>query len=353
MSNNHQELTFDIVIATRNRVDVLADSIPLMLQQSRQANALIIVDSSDEHQPIKELVSALTKDWPGRVKVIHQPQPSITLQRNIGLSYVQSDVVMFPDDDSLWHPGVTEATMRIYEADSEDQVGGVCAKPVTNTPLTKKELSYKKSRGSALKTMTQPLRNFIEETFFKKPFNLFAIEKWKTLPQLTWLDKHNAVLVESMAGFRMSFRSSVIKQLGFDETIGSRVGYATHEDMEASINVLKSGYHLVAALDAKVFHHKHPSPRAPAFNYGLCQIINYLYIVRKHFNPDTKSWAATRRFLGYKVFLYWLGSFNSDKKKLYLGSMAGWKNRDTFLKTDPAKLKEVYAEVCDRAMEKQ
>lgn len=352
MNSTDNQLTFDIVIATRNRRDVLADSIPLMLGQSRQPEALIIIDSSDDHPPVKTLVESLTKDWTGKVTIVHQEKPSITLQRNIGLEHVTSEVVMFPDDDSLWHPGVAEATMRVYEADVDNQVGGVCAKPVTHSPLADKQMAYKKSFGSALKTSTQPLRNFLEEALFPKPFNLYGQECWKKLPILAWLNEHNAVLVETMAGFRMSFRSSVIKKLKFDQIIGSRVGYATHEDMEASIHVLKAGYHLVAALDAHVFHHKHPSPRAPAFNYGLCQIINYLYIASKHFDKNSKPFKKTKAFLGYKVFLYWLGSFNTNKKKLYLGSRQGWEHREDFLSQESIKLPEIYAQVCDSAMEK-
>jgi len=72
MNNTHKALTFDIVIATRNRKDVLADSIPLMLTQSRQAESLIIIDSSDDHQSVKTLVESLTAQWTGKVTIVHQ-----------------------------------------------------------------------------------------------------------------------------------------------------------------------------------------------------------------------------------------------------------------------------------------
>lgn len=350
MTSNDLTLTFDIVIATRNRQDVLSDSIPLMLGQSRQAESLIIVDSSDDHGPVKSVVEELTKDWSGKVTIVHQKKPSITLQRNIGLEYVNADVVMFPDDDSLWHPGVAESTMRVYEADTSKQVGGVCAKPVTQSPLSDSQMAYKKSFSSTLKVFVQPLRNFLEEALFPKPFNLYAEERWKVLPGLSWLDDQNACLVPIMTGFRMTFRSDLIKQLKFDETIGSRVGYAPCEDMEASVKILKSGHLLVAALDAHVFHHRHPSPRAPAYNYGLSQIINYLYTVSKHFDRNAKSWNATQRYVRYKVFLYWLGSFNPNKKKLYKGSLAGWQNRKAFLDAKPAELDDIYAQVCNKTM---
>ena len=45
-------LGFDIVLATRNRPEALALSIPLMLSQSRQPGRLIVIDSSNDHAPV-------------------------------------------------------------------------------------------------------------------------------------------------------------------------------------------------------------------------------------------------------------------------------------------------------------
>lgn len=343
-------LTFDIVIATRNRLDALKMAIPLMLAQSRQPEQLIVVDSSDDHAQVKALVETLTQGWPRRVIIIHEAKPSLTRQRNIGLDRVSADVVMYPDDDSLWHAGVAEAVMAAYEADKDGRVGGVCGKPVTESPLANAELLYKKSQLNTLKSIFQPVRNRLEARMAPKPFDVFAHEAWKQLPSLPWLSQKNCVLVETMAGFRMSFRTSVIRQLRFDETIGSRVGYATHEDMEASVHVLKAGYLLVGALDAKIFHHKHYSPRTGAFKYGFCQIANYLYIVRKHMSEDSVAYKATERFLFYKIMLYGLSYADANDRLTFKGAMAAWKERDKLLRCDPAQLEHNYIQLCDQHM---
>ncbi|MGF6862350.1 hypothetical protein ABIE69_002936 [Rhodobacteraceae bacterium MBR-64] len=62
-----ERLTFDTVIATRNRPEALALSIPLILGQSRQPEKLIVIDSSDDHHAVKSVVEKAVRDWPGEV----------------------------------------------------------------------------------------------------------------------------------------------------------------------------------------------------------------------------------------------------------------------------------------------
>jgi len=340
-------LTFDVVIVTRNRTDALDMTIPLILRQNRQPVNFIVVDSSDDHEPIKALVEKLTKDWSGKVVIDHTDKPSITRQRNIGLKYVTSDVVIFPDDDSLWFPDVAENFMKPYEADVEGVVGAVGGKPVQESPINIDDLSYGINKKTVFKDKIQRTRNFIEEKIFPKPFNVYGedIYKNKTLPD--WAPALNCVLVPNISGFRMSFRTSVIKELGFDEVMGSRVGYATHEDQEASIHVIKSGYLVLGARDARVFHHRHPAPRAPAFNYGFFWLTNYMYVIRKHMDPSVRAWGLTRRYLFYKLNLYRLVNGS-----VFNGAKAAWNGAKAIMDCKVDDLPQVYIEVCDEFMDK-
>ena len=345
-------LDFDIVIVTRNRLDALSMSIPLMLGQSRTPVRLIVIDSSDDHSLIKNLVLDATKDWKGEVIIEHESIPSITRQRNKGLKYVKEEIVFFPDDDSLWHPNVAESIMQVYERDTEKVIGGVCAKPVAESPIESMNFTYKKSFKSYIKLFVQPLRNKIEKSFFPKPFNLYAYEKWASLPVIPWLDVQNSVVVENMAGFRMTFRAAVIKSLGFDENIGYKVGYAQHEDMDASLHVLSDNLHLVAALDAKVYHHVHPSKRAHGFSYGFCQIANYLYIVKKHMGDNSLARKALSRFMLYKMFVYLMGAFEPYNRQIFKGALHAWNNRSVILDSDISTLAINYKKLMDEHLTK-
>ena len=343
---NNSQMTFDIVVATRNRPDALSMSLPLMLRQSRQPESLIIVDSSDDHDAVASVVARLTEDWKVAVRII-KTTPNLALQRNIGLEAVNADVVMFPDDDSLWHPGVADAIMKVYEADKEAQVGGVCGKQVILSPLEDEDMIYRKSNRSIIKTCVQPIRNRFENCFFPKPFQLFAEEAWTKMPDLEWLDQVNAVKVKNMAGFRMSFRSSVLKEVKFDPILGSKVGYAQHEDMEASVHVLKSGNHLLGAQDARVFHHVFPSKRAHGFAYGFCQIANYAYVVSKHAARDSLSFQALDRFLRYKITLYRSRVFQRYDRDVFQGAKCAWDIRHRLLPGNNIDLPGAYKQICD------
>ena len=72
------------------------------------------------------------------------------------------------------------------------------------------------------------------------------------------------VVVEHMTGFRMSFRSAVIKKVMFDDKLK---GYALSEDIDASLAAARSGI-LVGAHDAKIYHHRFPNGRENGFSLG-------------------------------------------------------------------------------------
>jgi len=347
----NEQLNFDVAIATRNRFDALRLSIPLILSQSRQPKLLIVVDSSDDFESIRNLVLECTKDWSGKTVVVHT-EPGLTPQRNLALSYVESDVVFFPDDDSLWHPNFADEVMKVYENDLDQVVGGVCGRLVTSSPLEDRAMIYKKSLIYLIKSKIQPYRNRLENAFFPKPFNTYARQRWSLLPVIPWLSQRNSVVVESMAGFRMSFRSSVVKSIGFDNLLAKVVGYSTHEDMEVSLNVLNQNKHLVAALNAKVFHHTFPGKRANGFKYGFSWILNYIYIVCKHMPEESKSRKQCTRYLVYKLVSYGLGGlFNRYSRDVFKGALVAFRQRSRLYRcSNREELNFEFSAICSKQM---
>ncbi|MGL4281635.1 MAG: glycosyltransferase family 2 protein, partial [Albidovulum sp.] len=125
--------TYSTIVATRNRPDALALSLPLILAQTRLPEMVLVVDSSDDPRPNAELVAKLAAG--AKVPLTHHTSaPGLPLQRNIGLGGVTSDVTMFPDDDSLLYPDAMEHTMRIYDLDKEGRVGGVRTAEARSAP---------------------------------------------------------------------------------------------------------------------------------------------------------------------------------------------------------------------------
>ncbi len=93
-----KKLNLSIVIPTRNRYDNLIKVISYLSKNSFFFKEVIIVDSSDNKKIIDNNLKKKFKNL--RIKIFHS-KPSISLQRNIGLSKVNknSNYVMFMDDD--------------------------------------------------------------------------------------------------------------------------------------------------------------------------------------------------------------------------------------------------------------
>jgi hypothetical protein len=82
-------------------------SIPLILKQDILPGRLIIVDASDDHDSVKAEVAQISEGFGFKnTIVLESDAASLTRQRNIGLQLVEAPIVMFPDDDSMWHRGL-------------------------------------------------------------------------------------------------------------------------------------------------------------------------------------------------------------------------------------------------------
>ena len=272
-------LTFDIVIATRNRPEALALSIPLMLGQSRLPGKLIVIDSSDDHAPVVAAVAAATRDWNGEVIVEHSA-PGLPHQRNTGLAHVTADVVIFPDDDSLFYPGTSQAILEVYERDTEGRIAGVCAVPQpTPPPGVLPEGAYQMSETHQREARLQRIRNRLDKRLAHlNPAGGLGQLLVNRQPRPDWVGTYEVPLVAYMTGFRMSFRTERIRAVGFDATLS---GYALAEDVDASLAVARDGL-LVGARPARIYHHRFPGGRPDPYRSGAIGILNPVYVVSKH-----------------------------------------------------------------------
>jgi glycosyltransferase involved in cell wall biosynthesis len=249
-------LDFDVVIATRNRADALALSIPLLLGQSRVPRRLIVIDSSDDHAPVAAAVARATAGHPVEVIVEHGP-PGAARQRNQGLRHVTADIVFFPDDDSLCHPGTTAAIMEVYERDTEGRVAAVNpADTLEPPPGVLEAAAY--DMTAAHKRMARTVRARTALGRLMPEVNpRFVIGRilMARAPQLPWLAAIDAVPVEWMTGYRMSFRTAALKAVGGFEGIFG--GYSLFEDTDASWAVTDAGC-VVGANRGRIYHHRFP-----------------------------------------------------------------------------------------------
>lgn len=313
------QLPYTIAIATRNRLDALKLSIPRMLEQSRPPSQLVVVDSSDEHEPVRELVHRLTRSSSIETTVVHG-EKGIALQRNKALTFVKHPIVFFPDDDSIWFKDTAELQMSVYERDVDNQISAVCGAESTVPPTDFKGsfVTYNMNSRDRIKLRCTRLMRWLESTVAPDPARIAGKSFYSkhTIPD--WAHTDNIFPVEWMTGFRMSFRTSIIRKHRFDEALSD---YSLFEDIDASFSAWREGV-VVGVRNAKIFHYKSPEIRGNGYNLGMTQLLNKAYIISKHAPPRHPARSALIRFSKYKLFQYKLASRSTHGKERLKGALA-------------------------------
>ena len=326
-------------------------SIPLILKQDVLPERLIVIDASDDHDSVRTEVREISERLGFENTIVVKSDGSNSArQRNVGLQFVEAPVVMFPDDDSMWHTGFATNVLKVYEADVRCQVGGVTGVGVLMPPPELERPTYKKSGFVTAKAALQPYRNYIEHRTFPKPFDLIGSATWTD--HIDVVDGVKSIRVAHFTGFRMSFRTGAVRQVAFDETLGYGVGYAYHEDIDVSLRLERLGYALVSAEDAKVCHYSFPGKRGKGYNYGFCAIANCAYICRKTICRDTHIYPLLQRYLKYKLALYAGRFYSNHCREVFHGAFDAWRNRFRLLDADEAGLSAAYKALCDQYIKK-
>ena len=326
-------------------------SIPLILKQDVLPGRLIVIDASDDHDSVKTEVYEISERLGFNNTIVAKSDASNSArQRNMGLQFVEAPVVMLPDDDSMWHSGFAINVLKIYEADVRRQVGGVSGVGVSALPSELALPTYKKSALASAKGALQLYRNDFENRLFPHPFGLIAETTWTD--KIDVVDDINSIRIPHITGFRMSFRTDAVRQVGFDETLGYAVGYAYHEDFDVSLRLERLGYALVSAQGAKVCHYSFPGRRGDGYNYGFCAIANCAYVCRKTISRDTQIYHYVERYLKYKLFLYANRFYSSYGREVFLGAFDAWRNRSKLLDADEVGLSHAYKALCDQYIRK-
>lgn len=319
--------TYDLVIATRNRADALRLSLPLMIDQSIPPEQVIVVDSSDDPTPARDAVAEATRNWPGNV-VLRHTEPGLTRQRNIGLRDVTAPIVFFFDDDSLAHPGTSEEILHVYERDTEGRIAGVAAAETRVPPdNVLPDEAWRMEARHQREARFSFIRNQLEKRLSAlKPSIFLGSILNSRHEQPGWLSDLDAVPVEYMTGFRMTFRTDAIRASGFDEAL---LGYGLDEDIDASFTAMASGL-VVAARRALIFHHRCPGGRGGEYTLGRMQIAHRAHVLLKHANGPIGSrrlsnrvWRRHLGFMGLKVLSLLPGQLNGAKRRQMAGVLSG------------------------------
>jgi glycosyltransferase involved in cell wall biosynthesis len=342
-----QKTTYSAVIVTRNRPEALRLSLPLLLDQSRLPGEILVIDSSDDQSQNQALVAGLALQTSIPLRHISSLM-GMTVQRNVGLKLVSHPVVFFPDDDSLVLPGAMEEIMTIYDLDRDGLIGGVCSAESKTAPvgvLEQQTAAYQMRLSDRIKARVARTRFALERAVFPDPFYACAERKYRALPkEPDWLAANNAILVPYMTGFRMSFRTELIRRRGFTEELGR---YALCEDIDAGFDILRS-HLLVGARKAQIYHHKAPDRRANGRAMGAMHILNRAYVLALAGEADQKMLAAMRRFSRYKILQYMVGARSGFGKDRLAGARHAYRVMPALFGAPADQLNRIYLDLRER-----
>lgn len=345
-------VTYDIVIATRNRPDALRISLPLILAQSQLPGRLIIVDSSDDHAAVARAVAEATAGAPVPV-ILEHAEPCASRQRNLGLRHVTSDIAFMPDDDSLLYPGASAAIMAVYARDTARQIAGVsavdCAVP---PPGALPPTAYRVSTEHRGQRMYRRFRHWLEKLSPGiNPFRYVVAVIQSKQREVDLSGQPNCVRIGWILGYLMSYRTEYVRAVGFEERFK---GYSLFEDSDLSLAMQRFGC-LVATHDAQIYHHRHPGGRPKREAFAAMAILNRAYVLTRqgwaHGFSDAEmrsTWRKMRRHTLLRMGMLGVKLFDARARRELRVTLWAYREMAALFRAAPDTIGDVYSEIRGR-----
>lgn len=281
-----KQLNWALCIATLNRVDALKACIHHAMQQTRPPVEIIIVDASSTWQNHSEQCKTLLDKKSIELIYMKSPRKSLTAQRNLALSVAKADVCFMIDDDSFMHPDCAEEIMKVYEHPAAQEVLAVAASDASvynadgTLELTRKDGGLRNERFSNL-FENHLFRFFWSEIALMSPERLFIPHSGpyqRDIPPSLAASGLNIISVSMIGGYKLTVRRKAALETGFEDTLES---YCAAEDLDFSYRLSQKGY-LVAAKNAKLYHHEIAASRLKRRIALTLSITNVAYFVRRN-----------------------------------------------------------------------
>jgi len=104
-------MQISLVLSTKNRVKEVGDFLKSLASQIYQNFELILVDQNLDNC-LEELVKIYSKKFP--ILHLKQSQSGVSRGRNLGRLYIKGCLVAFPDDDSIYPPEILTQVVDFF-----------------------------------------------------------------------------------------------------------------------------------------------------------------------------------------------------------------------------------------------
>jgi GT2 family glycosyltransferase len=245
------------IIPTKDRRPELRRLLESLVFQSRRPDLILILDSG---RPGCRGIDREFASLP--IKILPFSPPSAAGQRNAGIDAVgpDFDLVGFLDDDVVLDGRALAMMMEFWESAAEE-IGGASFNLVNGPPQP--SLAW-------LKYL--PLSQRLG--FYRKKSGTILPSGFQTIVQYLPKDEY----VQWFPSSASVWRRSVLFEFRFDEWFG---GYSYLEDLDFCHRISK-GYKLMIVARAEYRHFPSPSGRLSSYFFGVREVKNRLYFVRKH-----------------------------------------------------------------------
>lgn len=284
-------LNFSVIICTYNRKHLLERCFDSWSKSTRLPDQFLVVDASvDASSYSNKLVTQFPSlfSHPDSHFIVTKT-PGTSAQRNIGMKYLNTDIVCFADDDTFIKPDYVEKILDIFNQDHHEIIGGI------NGVAEGQFDNYKERYFRLAKNfMRHNLGSLVQRIRIPKEHT----KLYEPIP--SYLQKYPLINIDRLWGANMNFRTKLIHNDSFDETFKK---YGLFEDVEFSARVGKT-HKLVCRLDAEIEHDDSlgQSTRPSDIKYFLISWLNSTYIIEKLF-PYQESRNAHKRLFDLISFI--------------------------------------------------
>ncbi|HSM57648.1 MAG TPA: glycosyltransferase [Candidatus Sulfomarinibacteraceae bacterium] len=268
-------LTVSLAVCSRNRPQLLAETVASILDGEQIPAELIIVDQSDE--PHAEL-SRLEPATECQIHYLWVQPRGVAAARNMALSSARHEICVLTDDDILVSP---DWLSNLVQAQMQAGPRAVVTGQVRSAPEDSGE------RTPSLKEDAHPV-------VYEGRIN------------------DDVLYTGNMAIFRSTFEDVG----GFDECLGPGTKYPAAEDNDLGFRLLEQGYRIHYVPEAIVYHRSWRSERdflALKWRYGVGRGAYYA----KHASlRDRYMLARMTRDIGFHVLLF-VGHLRREKRRAH------------------------------------
>lgn len=247
------------VVPTKDRPEDLRKMLSSLAAQTRRPDQVIVVDGSDPS--VREVAEPFAVDY------VREFPPSLARQRNAGMARLRVDITLagYLDDDVVLEPDAVERMLEFWSRAGAD-VGGA-AFTITNNPRPG-ALGLKQLFGIDHTRPGRVLPSGFASAILPQPADL----------ETDWL-----------YGGATVWRREVIAATPYDEWF---IGTGFMEDIDYSYTV-RARYRLFVVAGARLAHYSRPVRTDRERLLGKWQVVNRMYIVRKHGLSRSAAWGAS------------------------------------------------------------